>query len=431
MNRVKNKVLSKARRVVVTGIGVVSSQGIGVKQFWDNIIQGRSRVDRISFEGLNSQKIIPYGAEIKNFKFQDHIADAGKYDGYLDRGLEFGMVAAKEAYDDSNIGHFRNQLDNNRFGIYVGSTTGGLSSVCKITECYVQSKNSHAYQRQSLFTFNPGLWPLILADYFRTSGPAKAFSISCCAGGESIGQCFRDIKFGDIDSGICGGCDAPIVLINYLSFHHIKATSRWKGDPKEACRPFSHDRCGMVFGEGAAFLVLETLEMALARKAKIYGEIIGYSATGDGYNAFAPKENASEWSRAIQNAIKEASIEPKKIGCISCHGTGTKLNDMAETLAIKKAFGKHAYKMAAGSIKSMIGHSFGAATAIETVSLLKTLQTGVIPPTINHAGGDGDCDLDYVPNEAKKSSCEYGLKTATGFGGSNLALIISKNDWAN
>ncbi len=416
----------ETRRVVITGIGVVSSQGIGINDFWENLISGKSQVDVISLLGIDKDKYTPYASKIRNFSFEKYMVEANMYNSYMDRGLEFGMVAAKEAYTDSKIATFRNEIDNDRFGIYVASTCGGLSTVCNKAKNYILAKGKNAFDFKTFYAFMPGLWGAVLAHYFRVNGPVSTYSISCCSGGESIGQCYRDIKYGTIDIGICGGCDAPIVPINYLSFRLIKATSRWKGNPKGACRPFSKDRCGMVFGEGGAFLVLENLELAKQRNAKIYGEITGYGATSDGHHMVAPSDGAEEWARAIQIAVNESQIPVDSIDYVSCHGTGTKLNDSVETLAIKKALGEHSYKIAIGSIKSMIGHAFGGATAIEVVSLVKILQTQIAPPTINYAEQDSVCDLDCVPNVARKIKCDYLLKTATGFGGSNIALIVKR-----
>jgi 3-oxoacyl-(acyl-carrier-protein) synthase len=411
-------------RVVITGLGIVSTLGTTVEQWWDNLIQGFSKVDVINWMKLG-EGITPLGAEIKDFDFDELFDQADTYKPYLDKGMQFGFVAAKQAYENAGLEKDRGLIDNDRFGIYVGTTTGGIKSMYNEVEKYVQSKNASEVDPNIIYTFPPSSWPSLLAHYFRANGPTKVVGTSCYAGGESIGNCYRDIKDGLIDVAVVGGLDAPIINLSYMSFYLIGATSRWKGKPEEACRPFSKDREGMVFGEGSAFFILENLDLALKRNARIFGEIIGYSATCDGDHMVHPTEEADRYSAAITQALKEAEISPEKICYVSCHGTGTHANDLAETNAIKKALGRHSRNVCVSSIKSMIGHSFGGATAIEILGLVKSLETKVVPPTINFEVEDPECDLNCVPNKAKKlPACEYVLKTATGFGGSNMAMVL-------
>ncbi|WP_455130851.1 beta-ketoacyl-[acyl-carrier-protein] synthase family protein, partial [Propionibacterium acidifaciens] len=255
-------------------------------------------------------------------------------------------------------------------------------------------------------------------------GIMRSVSTSCYAGGESVGLGFRDVKEGRTTVALAGGCDAPIAITNYMSFQIIGATSRWTGDPARACKPFSADRDGMVFGEGSGFLVLEDLDSALARNARIYGEIIGYAATSDGEDMVRPSHDGSRWADAIRQALAEASIAPDRIDYVSCHGTGTRENDRAEVRAITDALGRTDVPI--GSIKSMIGHAFGGASALELVCLGMILVDKILPPTINYSAPDPECDIDCVPNEARPATrCDYALKTATGFGGSNMALVMA------
>lgn len=416
----------KPRRVVITGLGVVSAQGIGVNTFWNNLVQGISRVGILTCLNLDYEKYTPYGAEIKNFCFLDHCPDAEKYIPYLDVGMQYGFVGAQEAYRDSQIAKDRDCIEEDRFGVYVGTTTGGILSAFPKSKEYVEGHDGSIFDDKMLYKYCPGLWAAQLAHYFKTGGPTKSFGISCSVSGEAIGNCYQDIKHGVVDIALCGGCDAPIILLNFLSFYLLGATSRWTGSPEGACRPFSKDRSGMVFGEGSAFFILEDLELAKKRNARIYGEIVGFGATCDGYHMTAPSEDAEDYAKAIKIAMAEASLQPEDIDYISCHGTSTLLNDPAETLAIKKALGKHAYNTPIGSIKSMIGHTFGAATAMEMLTMVKVLQTQIAPPTINYAEKDESCDLDCVPNVARPIQCDCALKTSTGFGGANIALAVKR-----
>ncbi|WP_024832007.1 beta-ketoacyl-[acyl-carrier-protein] synthase family protein [Ruminiclostridium josui] len=413
----------KKRRVVVTGMGVVSSLGISVENWWENLIKGDSKVDyvdRISRLGVRA-----LGAEIKDFKFNEHFLEHDTYEKYLDRSMKYGFVAAKEAYDKSNIEAARELFESDKFGVYVGTTTGGIESAYNESAKYLGTINNSAVSPEIIYSFPPASWPSLLAHYFKADGILRSIGTSCYAGGESVGNCFRDIRDGYIDVAIAGGLDAPMVITNYLSFYIIGATSRWKGEPSSACRPFSKDRTGMVFGEGAAFFILEDLELALKRKAKIYAEVLGYAATTDGDHMVHPSEHGTRWSDAIKMALKEANVSEDMIDYVSCHGTGTLANDKAEVRAIKQALGEHSKNISIGSIKSMIGHAFGGATAIEIVQLIKSLETKIVPPTVNYAEHDSECDLDCVPNNARKlSRCNVVLKTATGFGGSNMAMVL-------
>ncbi len=415
-----------ASRVAITGLGVVSSQGIGIGAFWANLILGVPRVTVLPTLGLDIETYMPYGATIPDFQFAERFPDHQAYGPWIDRGMEFALVAADEAVCDSGFQDCRSLIADDRVGVYVASCTGGLTSAVAAAERHLSSAAGTGFDMRTLYAFTPGMWPAILAHRFRAGGPALSWCISCAAGGEAIGQCYRDVKHGIIDIGICGGADAPIVKINVLSFYLVKAASRWKGDPSGACRPFSRDRCGMVFGEGAAFLVLENYRLARERNAHIYGEVIGYGATSDGHHMTAPAELAERYAAAVTRALVDGGVPPEAVGYVSTHGTGTVLNDRAETLALKRALGRHASAVPVSAIKSMIGHAFGGASAIETVSAVQALQTQIAPPTINYTESDPLCDLDCVPNVCRPICAEIALKTATGFGGSNIALLIRR-----
>ena len=390
---------------------------------WKNLIKGRSAVDLLDIN-LDIEKYTPLGACFKDFAFSSSFKEHKKYKGYLDRAMEFIMVATEEACKAAKIFEDIKLIDKYKFGVYLGTTTAGHASAFENAKKLIQIKKK--FDSKSIYRGTPSLWAMIVSNYIKACGDAKIFSISCSSGGESIGNCYRDIRDGKLDIAITGGGDAPITQINYLSFFLVRATSRWKGDPAKACRPFSKDRMGMVFGEGAGILVMETLESALKRKVNILAEVIDYGSNVDGYHIVTPDPNAERYGDLIIQLLKNSKVNVKDIGYINCHGTGTLLNDKAETKAIKKAFGKHAYKLNISSIKSMIGHAFGGSTAIETVTLVKVLNEGKAPPTINYHEFDLECDLNCTPNKATEIDTEYGLKIATGFGGSNNVLLIKK-----
>ncbi|MCY7172667.1 beta-ketoacyl-[acyl-carrier-protein] synthase family protein [Streptococcus gallolyticus subsp. gallolyticus] len=408
-------------RVVITGMGIISSLGLSVDQWWKNLLAGKSAIhfsDKYDEWNINPVTRL---ADIKNFNFNESFPQFRKYSPYLDRGMKFGIAAAMQAYLDSNIGGY-----NSNIGVYVGTTTGGIDSAYSEGVNYVKSNSIE--DNHLVYKFSPSSWASLIAHCIKSNGPTKVVGTSCYAGGESIGIAYRNIKAGKVQCALAGGLDAPIVLTNYLSFKNIGAVSSYNGNNAEkSCSPFSEDRSGMVFGEGSAFFVMESLENALKRNAKIYGEIIGYATTSDGENMVHPSTEGSRWSDAINLALKEAEISASQISFVSCHGTGTILNDRAEMRAINNSLNK---EIRIGSIKSMIGHSFGGATALEIAHLIKSLETGWLPPTINFKGfkenEGGRC---IVQTEKEYFPCDYVLKTATGFGGSNLAMVLSK--WRN
>ena len=411
------------RRVVVTGLGTVTPYGVGVNLMWKNLINGKSAVGLMDI-GLDLEKYTPLGARFNDFVFSKHFNEYKKYKGYLDRAMEFIMVATKEACENANLFVDMNLLDRYKFGVYLGTTTAGHVSAFEKTKKLI--KIGEKFNSKSIYRCTPSLWAMIVANYIKAYGDAKTFAIGCNSGGESIGNCYRDIRDGKLDIAIAGGGDAPISQINYLSFFLIRATSRWKGEPSTACRPFSKDRNGMVFGEGAGILVLETLDSALKRKTKIFAEIIGYKANIDGHHIVAPDPKATGYGNLISRLLKDSMVNIEDIGYINCHGTGTLLNDKVETKAIKKAFGDYAYELKISSTKSMMGHSFGGSTAIETVVLIKALNEKKAPPTINYKEFDIECDLNCIPNRAVEIDTKYGLKIAAGFGGSSNAILIKK-----
>lgn len=411
------------KRVVITGMGAVSPFGVGVQTFWNNLIQGKSKIELLNI-GLDKGIYTPYGALLKNFNFADHFVQADRYAPYLDRAMQFVLTATHEACEQAGLFKDTERISRDRVGVYVGTTTAGhVSAYNQAQKLYNEGEK---FSTHNLFQCTPGVWPMIIGKFIHANGPMKSYCISCSAGGESIGNAFRDIRDGIADVIVTGGGDAPISKINYLSFYLIKSTSRWKGNPSEACQPYSKNRPGMVFGEGAGMLVLESYEHAVQRGTKILGEIVNYAANTDGFHIVAPDPEAVRYGDTITAVFKEAGLQPGDIGYISCHGTGTYRNDAAETKAIKRSLGKHAHRIKLSSIKSMLGHAFGGSTALELISLTKSLKEGVAPPTINYKEFDPECDLDCVPNQCAKIDTDYGIKIATGFGGSNNALLLKR-----
>ncbi|VTT23660.1 beta-ketoacyl-[acyl-carrier-protein] synthase family protein [Streptococcus gordonii] len=413
-------------RVVVTGIGVVSALGNSVEQWWKNLLEGKSTIHYSNVFNDLEFSTLPVLSEIEEFNFEKLYPELKEYIPLLDKGMKFGLAAANQAFTES-IGSSKGIVKNDsELGVFVGTTTGGISSAYNSAKEYVTS--GRVTDKNLIYKFPPSSWPAIIAHRVKAKGKIQVLGTSCYAGGESIGVAYREIKAGHLKAALAGGLDAPIVLTNYLSFKNIGAAINYTGSqPETACRPFSYDRNGMVLGEGGAFLVLEELENARARGAKIYAELVGYSVSSDGENMVHPSERGHRWSDAINDALAEAKINGNNIDFVSCHGTGTKLNDRAEMRAIHKSINKD---VRIGSIKSMIGHTFGGASAIEVVQLVKTLQTGWIPPTINFRGFSTDEGEGCIVNSEKEfHNCKYVLKTATGFGGSNLAMILK--GWDN
>ncbi|RLP12714.1 beta-ketoacyl-[acyl-carrier-protein] synthase family protein [Propionibacterium australiense] len=414
-------------RVVITGLGAVSPYGVGAHTLWRSVVSGKIAVGELHSLSKFEISPPPLGAELCDFDFAAEFPQAATYANLTDRGMQLALVAAQEAFDDAHLTDTLGKIiPNDQFGVYLGTTTAGIASAADMATSHLT--RSPRPISSLTHTFCPGAWPDLIAHHFSANGILRSASTSCYAGGESVGLSFRDIKTGRTTVALAGGCDAPIIITNYMGFRVIGATSRWTGEPAQACKPFSANRDGMVFGEGAGFLILEDLSSALERNAHIYGEVIGYAATSDGEDMVRPSHEGSRWSDAIQQALTEARISPNHIDYISCHGTGTRENDRAEVRAITDALGRTDTPI--GSIKSMIGHAFGGASALELVCLSMTLREKILPPTMNYSTLDPECNMDCVPNEARTiEKCDYVLKTATGFGGSNMALVLA--DWSD
>lgn len=383
------------RRVVITGVGAISPLGNDVDTLWNNIIAGNSGIDTIT--RVNKDDFpVHVAAEVKDFAAKDYMDR--KEARRMDLFTQYAVAASKMAVEDANLDI--NEDNAERVGVWIGCGIGGMDTYEEQLRRFIDK----GYRRVSPF-FVPMLIPDMAAGQVSIQLGAKGINsctvTACASGANSIGDAFKAVQRGDVDYIITGGTEAPITNMAFAGFSSMKALS-FNEDPKTASRPFDKNRDGFIMGEGAGILVLETLESALERDARIYAEIVGYGATGDAYHITAPAEGGEGGARAMQMAIDDAGIAPTDVNYINAHGTSTELNDKYETMAIKSVFGSHAYDLAVSSTKSMTGHLLGAAGGIEAVISAKALQESIIPATINYETPDPDCDLDYVPNEARK-----------------------------
>ncbi|HEY4601913.1 MAG TPA: beta-ketoacyl-ACP synthase II [Cerasibacillus sp.] len=409
----------KERRVVVTGLGAVTPVGNNVQTMWENLIQGKSGIDfvtRVNKDDFPAK----VAAEVKDFDPNDYIdkREARRMDAFTQYAVAASKMAvenAKLTIDDSNAA---------RVGVWIGSGIGGMQTY----EEQFMRFNEKGYRRVSPF-FVPMMIPDMAAGQVSIQLGAKGINsctvTACASGANSIGDAFRAIQRGDVDYMITGGTEAPITNMAFAGFSSMRALS-FNEDPKRASRPFDKNRDGFIMGEGAGILVLETLESALERQAPIYAEIVGYGATGDAYHITAPAENGEGAARAMKQALDVAGLKPEEVDYINAHGTSTDLNDKYETEAIKTVFGEHAYNLKISSTKSMTGHLLGAAGGVEAVISVKSIMDQIIPPTINYETPDPECDLDYVPNQAKEEKVNVVMSNSLGFGGHNVSLIFKK-----
>lgn len=407
------------KRVVVTGLGALSPLGNDVDTSWNNAINGVSGIGPITRVDAEEYPA-KVAAELKDFNVEDYMdkKEARK----MDRFTQYAVVAAKMAVEDADL-NITDEIAP-RVGVWVGSGIGGLETLESQFEIFL----TKGPRRVSPF-FVPMMIPDMATGQISIALGAKGVNsctvTACATGTNSIGDAFKVIQRGDADVMVTGGTEAPLTRMSFAGFSANKALST-NPDPKTASRPFDKNRDGFVMGEGAGIIVLEELEYALARGAKIYGEIVGYGSTGDAYHITAPAQDGEGGARAMQEAIKDAGIAPEEIDYINAHGTSTYYNDKYETMAIKTVFGEHAHKLAVSSTKSMTGHLLGAAGGIEAIFSILAIKEGVIPPTINIQTPDEECDLDYVPDEARRQELNYVLSNSLGFGGHNATLIFKK-----
>lgn len=410
------------RRVVITGLGVVSPIGTGVEKFWSNLIAGVSGVDIIKrFDPVEIGLPVHIAAEVKDFEAERYFdkKDAQKVSDFI----KFAVAAAEEAIKDSGL--LEGKWDPYKVGVIIGTGIGGLRDIEEQQKVLMEK----GPRRVSPFFIPYGISNMasgLVAIRFGFKGPNYCVVSACATGNHAIGDAMRLIQKGDIDVAIAGGCESAITPLGVAGFASMRALSTRNHEPQKASRPFDRDRDGFVMGEGAGILVLEEYEHAKARGAKIYAELVGYGATDDAYHITAPCADGEGAYMCMKLALEDAKVKPEEIDYINAHGTSTPLNDKSETLAIKRLFGEHAYKLKISSNKSMIGHLLGAAGAVEAVATVKTVQTGIIPPTINLENPDPECDLDYVPNKAIEYPVNYALSNSFGFGGTNACLLFKK-----
>ena len=408
------------RRVVVTGLGAVTPLGIGVGPTWEAILAGRSGVGRITkFDPSDFSTTI--AAEVKGFVPEDFIDR--KEIKRMDPFIHLAMASAHFAMTDAGL-----TIDEElapRVGVYMGSGLGGLSTL----ERYHQ-----AYLEEGVRKISPFFIPMLISNLapghiairYGAKGPNITTTTACAASSHAIGEALLAIRRGVCDAVIAGGSEATITPMGLGGFCAMKALSTRNGDPAGASRPFDKDRDGFVMGEGAAMLILEELGFAKKRGANIYAELCGYGASGDAHHVTAPAPGGEGAVRCMRAALSDARVSPGEVDYINAHGTSTPYNDVFETMAIKTVFGDHAQDLMVSSTKSMTGHLLGAAGATEGLFSVLAIRDGVVPPTINYTTPDPECDLDYVPNEARRKEVRYALSNSFGFGGTNSCLLFGR-----
>jgi 3-oxoacyl-[acyl-carrier-protein] synthase II len=409
-----------SRRVVITGLGMVSPLGLGVDANWKAMLEGKNGIVRISkFDPAAFSSQI--AGEVPGFDPLQYMDK--KESRKMDPFIQYAVVAAEQAVDDSAIK--MEVLEGDRTGVYVGSGIGGIGAIENQHEILLSkgpSRVSPFFLISSIINEASGQ----ISIRFKAKGPNSATATACATGTHAIGDSFRIIARGDADIMLAGGAEAPITPLGLAGFCAMRALSLRNDDPRKASRPFDAQRDGFVMGEGAGIVVLEELGMALKRGAPIYAEIVGYGMSGDAYHVSAPCLDGEGAYQSMLRAVEDAGIRPDEIEYINAHGTSTQYNDKIETLAIKRLFGDHARKIGINSTKSMTGHLLGAAGGIETAASAMCLKEQIMLPTINYEFPDPECDLDYVPNKARPANIRYALSNSFGFGGTNGALLLKK-----
>ncbi|MED0660728.1 beta-ketoacyl-ACP synthase II [Bacillus smithii] len=407
------------RRVVVTGLGAVTPVGLNVETTWENIINGVSGIKPLT--RVNPDEFpAKVAAEINDFNPEDYLErkEARK----MDRFTQYAVAAAIQAVKDADL--IIDESNAERVGVWIGSGIGGMETF----EQQFETFQKRGYRRVSPF-FVPMMIPDMAAGQVSILLGAKGINsctvTACATGTNSIGDAFKAIQRGDADVMVTGGTEAPITRMSIAGFSANTALST-NPDPKTASRPFDANRDGFVIGEGAGIIVLEELEHALKRGARIYAEIVGYGMTGDAYHITAPAPGGEGGARAMKKALQDAGLKPEDIDYINAHGTSTPYNDKFETAAIKTVFGEHAYRLAVSSTKSMTGHLLGAAGGVEAIITVLSIKNDIMPPTINLETKDPDCDLDYVPHEARKQTVRAAISNSFGFGGHNATIVFQK-----
>ncbi len=414
------------RRVVVTGVGLITPIGQTVEETWTGLMSGRSGADYI--KKFDTEKFsVKFACEVQGFDPLKFIPkkEARKMGAFI----HYAIAAAVEALADSGLplneeDRFPDAISES-VGTYISS---GIGDFWAIEREHSKLLNDGP-DRVSPFFIVSAIVNLAAGQVsirFGAKGPNSATATACSAGAHAIGDSFKIIQRGDADVMICGGAESAITPMSVAGFASMRALSTRNDDPQHASRPFERDRDGFVIGEGAGIMILEELEFAKKRGARIYAEVVGYGMSADAFHLTMPDETGSGAIRVMQKALRDAGVQPEQVGYINAHGTSTPYNDKFETLAIKKTFGEHAYTLAVSSTKSMTGHLLGAAGGIEGVFSVLAIHRNVLPPTINYVNPDPDCDLDYIPNEPRQARVEYALSNSFGFGGTNAALLFKR-----
>ena len=409
-----------ARRVVITGLGTVNPLACDRQSYWEGLLAGRSGIGPI--EQINTTDFkVKFGGEVKNWHPEKWFDS--KACRRMDRFSQFAMVASLEAWQHSGLDISRE--DPTRVGAIIGSGIGGLNEYEEQHTKFMEGGGPRGISPFVIPKMMPNAAAGNVSIHFGLAGPSRAVSTACASAGDAIADAMRSIRRDDADVFITGGSEAAITYMGLGGFIAARALSARNDNPQRASRPFDKDRDGFVLSEGAGIVVIEELEHAKRRGARIYAELLGAGATSDAYNITAPHPEGSGATRAMQLALKDAGVNPTDIDYINAHGTSTELGDAAETLAVKKVFGPHAHKLAISSTKSMIGHLLGASGGVELIATVLSITDGVVHPTINLDTPDPACDLDYVPNFARKLQVRYALSNSFGFGGHNSSLVVA------
>jgi len=407
-------------RVVITGLGPVTPVGIGKNNFWQSLIQGKCGVDRISY--FDAEKYpTKIAAEVKDFDYTNYISI--KEANRMDKSTQFSIVAAMLALEDSKLKI--TEKDSYSTGVIIGSGIGGIGTFEKQHKILLEKGPGRV---------SPFFVPMMISNIsageiaikIGAKGPNGVITTACASSTHALGMAFKLLQHRDAQIIISGGTEAAISPMALAGFCKMRALSTQNDFPKKASKPFDKERDGFIMGEGAGILVLETLQHAKERNANIYTEIFGFGMTADAYHITAPAPEGEAAAKAIEIALKDAKIEPSQIDYINAHGTSTPLNDKLETLALKRVFGEYAYNLKISSNKSMTGHLLGASGGVEAIATALTIKNNIIPPTINYASPDPECDLDYVPNKSEKKIVNYAISNSFGFGGHNGVIVLGK-----
>lgn len=407
------------RRVVVTGLGAITPIGNTVDEFWNGIKYGKCGIDEITSFDTTDYKV-KLAAEVKNFNPEDYMDK--KEAKRMDRFIQLAIVAAKETMTDSNLKV--DEIDATRFGLIIGSGIGGLITIhegCTILNEKGPNRVSPFFIPMAISNMAAGNVSIEVG----AKGQTYSLTTACATATDAIGEAFRMIRHGYQDIMMAGGTEAPITPISVAGFSNMKALST-ATDKNRASIPFDKERNGFVMGEGSGLILLEDLEHAKKRGAKIYAEIVGYGASSDAYHITSPLPDGEGGARAMTNAMQDAKIKPEDITYINAHGTSTHLNDSGETLAVKTAFGDASKIVMMSSTKGNTGHLLGAAGGVEAIACIKAIEKGLVPPTINYQVPDEECDLDIVPNMPRKADIQYAMSNSLGFGGHNSSIIFKK-----